>query len=255
MTHEAMDSLNANGVEKPGVSQSAAFEQSSLTGLKAESAPPAMTNNELEAHCVQEIDNFRRGDPSTGDCCLELLRRMTVEDNLEAREIVQKCLSETVRGWIEHHPGSTIAADLDNEESYMAQTFARFYQAIVSKRVDFGCLFDVLQCLQANLNSVILDTLRANTRPREILPSHTGDIEVAATIHSNSSEVWENLKKVLSDARERRMAFLLFNCGLSPNSIVQSFAEEFNDVQEINRLRHRIIKQLLCSEITLSTSE
>jgi len=255
MKHEAMDSLNANGVEKPGVSQSAAFEQSSLTGLKAESAPPAMTNNELEAHCVQEIDNFRRGDPSTGDCCLELLRRMTVEDNLEAREIVQKCLSETVRGWIEHHPGSTIAADLDNEERYMAQTFARFYRAIVSKRVDFGCLFDVLQCLKAILNSVILDMLRNYSRPHKIPISHTGDTEASATIHSKNSEVWENLKKGLSDAREQRMAFLLFNCGLSPYDIVQSFPEEFLDGEEIARLRQRMIKQLLCNGISLSTSE
>ena len=214
-----------------------------------------MTNNMLAAYCMQEIDNFRRGDPSTGEYCLELLCRMTIEDNLEACEIAQKCLSETVRGWIKHHPSSTIAADLDNEESYIAQTFTRFYQASVSKRVHFGCLFDVLQCLKAILNSVILNTLRNYSRPHEILPSHTGDIEVAATIHSNSSEVWENLKKGLSDAREQRMAFLLFNCGLSPDEIVQSFPEEFLEVEEIARLRQRTIKQLLCSEITLSTSE
>src|SRR5690348_11206604 len=81
MTHDAMDSLNVNGGEKSSISQSAAFEQSSLSNLKAEFAPRAMNDEMLAVYCVREINNFRRGDPSTDEYCVELLRRVTILDN------------------------------------------------------------------------------------------------------------------------------------------------------------------------------
>jgi hypothetical protein len=247
MTHDAMDSLNVNGGEKSSISQSAAFEQASPYNLKAEFAPRAMNDKMLTVYCVREINNFCCGYPSTDEYCVELLRRVTIKDNQEAWEIVQECLSETVRGWIELHPMRTVAISLDSEESYVAQAFDRFYQAVVSKQVHFSSLSDVVQYLQANLNSVILDKLRAYSRPQEILRSHTGDLEAASTTNSKSSEVWENLKQGISDAREQRMVFLLFNCGLSPDDIVQSRVVEFNDAQEITSFRHRIIKQMISS--------
>jgi hypothetical protein len=243
MTHEAMDSLNVNGGEESSISQSTALEQSSSS---------RMNDKMLAVYCEREINDFRCGDPSKDDYCVELLHRVTVKDNLETWEIVQKCLSETVRGWIELHPRRTIATSLDSKESYLAQAFDRFYQAVISKRVHFSCLSDILLYLQANLNSVILDTLRAYPRLREIRRSHTGDLEGASTTNAKSSEIWENLKQGLSDTREQRMAFLLFNCGLSPDYIVQSCAEEFNNEQEIISLRHRIIKQMISSGNTFS---
>lgn len=245
MTHDAMDSLNVNGGKKSSIFQSAAFEQSSPSNLKTEFSPRAMNDKMLAVYCVREINNFRCGYPTTDEYCVELLRRVTIQDNLKTREIVQKCLSRSVRGWIELHPNRTIATSLDSAESYVAQAFDRFYLAVVSKRVHFSCLSDVMQYLQVTLNSVILDSLRAYSRPRESLRSHTGDLEAASTTNNKSSEIWENLNKGLYDTREHRIAFLLFNCGLSPDDIVQSYAEEFNNVHEITHLRHRIIKQMI----------
>jgi hypothetical protein len=255
MTHDAMDSLNVNGGEKSSVSQSAAFEQSSLSNQKAEFSTRAINDKMLAVYCEREINNFRCGDPSTDDYCVELLRRVTIKGNQEAWEIVQRCLSETVRGWIELHPMRTVAISLDSKESFAVQAFARFYLAVVTKRVHFSCLSDILQHLQANLNSVIIDTLRAYSRPKEILRSHTGELEVATSTNSKNSEVWENLKQGLSDAKEQRMAFLLFNCGLSPDDIVQSCAEEFNDVQEITSFRYRIIKHMISRGNTFSDAD
>lgn len=245
MTHDTMDSLNVNGGKESSISQSAAFEQSSLSNLKADFSPRAMNDKMLAVYCVREINNFRCGYPTTDKYCVELLRRVTILDNLKAWEIVQKCLSRSVREWIELHPNRTIATSLDSAESYVAQAFDRFYLAVVSKRIHFSCLSHVVQYLQVTLNSVILDSLRAYSRPRESLRSHTGDLEAVSTTNNQSSEIWENLNKGLYDTREQRIAFLLFNCGLSPDDIVQSYAEEFNNVQEITHLRHRIIKEMI----------
>jgi hypothetical protein len=49
---------------------------------------------------------------------------------------------------------------------------------------------------------------------------------------TSSSEVWEMLKAVLANPRERRLAFLLFHCGLSPREIVRGLPQEWSDVQQ-----------------------
>ena len=48
----------------------------------------------------------------------------------------------------------------------------------------------------------------------------------------------------LSNARERRMAYLLFQCALKPGEIVGRFPNEFSDVNEISRIRRNIMELL-----------
>jgi len=58
-------------------------------------------------------------------------------------------------------------------------------------------------------------------------------------------EIWEILQEMLPDARERRLAYLLFHCGLKPREIVRFCPQEFNDIPEICRLRRNIMERLL----------
>jgi hypothetical protein len=53
---------------------------------------------------------------------------------------------------------------------------------------------------------------------------------------------------LLSDAREQRLAYLLFHCGLKPEEIVHFYPHDFSDVREISSLRHNIIEQVLLNE-------
>ena len=62
----------------------------------------------------------------------------------------------------------------------------------------------------------------------------------------SSSEVWEKLKALLANPREQRLAYLLFQCGLSPREMVRCCPQEWSDVQEIARLRRTIMERLLC---------
>jgi hypothetical protein len=63
--------------------------------------------------------------------------------------------------------------------------------------------------------------------------------------HPTSLEVWNRLQVLLISERERRLAYLLYHCGLSPREIVRCCPQEWNDVQEIYRLRHTILERLL----------
>jgi hypothetical protein len=173
--------------------------------------------------------------------CVELLRQATLNSDLETWRLVQRCLSETVRGWMKLHPRWAAAAGLDSEENYVARAFERLYEASVCRRVQFSCLSDVLKYLQVSLNSVILDSLRSFSRPHKIAPQKASDSRDSAAAQADSSEIWERLSMSLPDAREQRIAYLLFHSGLGPKEIARAFPEEFHDEREIALLRWTII--------------
>jgi hypothetical protein len=57
--------------------------------------------------------------------------------------------------------------------------------------------------------------------------------------------VWEIVQRILPGERERRLAYLLFYCGLKPREIVNFLPQEWGDVHEIYRLRRNILERLL----------
>ena len=103
----------------------------------------------------------------------------------------------------------------------MVQAFERFRQAAVQAQMAFETLARVLVYLRASLNGAILDTLRTLSRPREVsrpVLGQAGEPGVEDQIDSN--EIWEVLQILLPRAREQRLAYLLYHCGLGPREIL-----------------------------------
>ncbi len=199
---------------------------------------------QLAAQCLRELDHYRRGEPCTDAYGLELLHRATFQDNQEAWTWVQHCFGVMVRGWLRRHPQRKVACRLESEETYVAQTFERFWQATAfNQRVEFSTLAAALQYLRASLNGAILDMLRVYARPREV--SLPGPGEPLVEDNTNNSEVWESLHMILTNQREQRVAYLLFHCGLGPREIVRFCPQEWSDIQEIYRLRRAIMERVL----------
>lgn len=206
-----------------------------------------MSPKELAAHCVRELNNFRRGEPSTDSYGVELLRRATVQGDQEAWLWTQHCLSELVLGWLRHHSNREAACRLDIEENYVAQTFERFWQATaLTQHIEFNSFAGALQYLHACLNGTILDTLRSYSRSREIPlpePGEPGELQIEDDFES--SEVWDIVKTILPNVKEQRIAYLLFHCGLKPREIMRFCPQEFSDVHDIYRQRNNIMNRLL----------
>jgi hypothetical protein len=76
----------------------------------------------------------------------------------------------------------------------------------------------------------------------DLMSTHSADNVEDST---DSSEVWDLLKTILSNAREQRLAYLLFHCGLKPREIVRFCPREFSDIDEIYRLRCNLMARLL----------
>ncbi|WP_376797608.1 hypothetical protein [Thermogemmatispora sp.] len=203
----------------------------------------------LASYCTLELQRSRR--PNSGDegYCLELFRRAVEQQTDQAWTLLQQCLSETVHLWLRTHPSMSQALQHDSEENYVALTFSRFWQAVQDRPPEFPNLKAVLSYLHATLHGVIIDVLRSYQRRPEIaLPQPETWLppqdEKGSDSEEDENQTWESIQSLLPHERERRLAYLLYYCGLKPREIVVRCADEFSDIKEIYRLNHNLIDRL-----------
>ncbi len=67
--------------------------------------------------------------------------------------------------------------------------------------------------------------------------------------HGGTHAQWERIREMLPTAREQRVAYLLFHCGLQLEDIVRLYPHELGDRQDIRRVRRTVIERLLASWI------
>lgn len=204
---------------------------------------------ELAKYCKEEIQKYCRGE--VGDDCyaLEIFRRAMMLQDEQAWSSLQQCFGGLVSSWMRRHAKRERAYALDSEENYVAQAFTRLWQASTNNsELRFTSLAAALNYLRASLNGAIMDTLRIYSHPNEISLLDANDTigtdELALEEQVNSEELWQIVHSLLSNEREIRLAYLHFHCGLKAREIVSFCPKEFQDVQEIYRLRHNIFKRL-----------
>ena len=171
---------------------------------------------------------------------LGLLRRASTFGDLEAWAAFQRSLEETVLTWLHEHPGSEAACHLYSERHFVALAFERLRQAVVQGQVTCETLSEVLVYLRASLSGAILETLRDSKRPgavSSIWPDGEDPLD--------KGELWDRLQARLSNRREQRLAYLLYQCGLEPAEIVRSCPQEWSDVHEVISLRRSILARLM----------
>lgn len=206
-----------------------------------------MSAVELADRCMDEIKRFQCGEPSNDLYGIELFGRALKQLDPLAWETVQQRFSDMMYGWIYQHPMRYVACRFDSEENYIAQAFARFWQATAGNpKIEFTTLAAILRYLRASLNGTIIDTLRAYSRPREMpLPEPDAAEGLFGEEQDDGRELWEAIQSVLPNKRQQRVAYLLFHCHLKPRQVVQFCPDEFSDVGEIYRMRRNIFERLL----------
>jgi hypothetical protein len=175
------------------------------------------------------------------------LRRAVVESTDQAWPLLQQCLSETVRAWIQSHPGREVTSLHTSEENVIAQTFSHFWYAVHDQHVEFNTLPVALRYLRATLNGILIDAQRSHWRLKlsnVSLPEPACSKGLAKEEPVDAQNIWKIIESLLFDPRERRVAYLLYFCGLRPGEIVIRCPEEFGDVKEIYHLRHTIVEKL-----------
>jgi DNA-directed RNA polymerase specialized sigma24 family protein len=214
-------------------------------GIDMEELPKNMRLSALADRCMSEINNYRRGEASSDQYCLEIFRRAMQERDDAAWGLLVNRFKEFLLAAFRRHPGSEAASRLDKPENYVDWAFARFWVAVHDQQVTFTSLGAALRFLRLCLNSTILDMLRSDARRNEMPfpePGFAG--EPAVEDQDEGSELWEVIRDMLPSERERRLAFLLYQCNLKPREIVRLRPQEFSNVDEIYRLRRNIVDRL-----------
>jgi DNA-directed RNA polymerase specialized sigma24 family protein len=216
-------------------------------GIKMEELPKEMSLSALEDRCMSEINNYRRGEPSSDKYCLEIFRRAMLEHDDAAWTLLVERFYEYMLGSFRRHVKREAASLLDSPENFVARAFERFWLAAVhNQQLEFTNLAAALSYLRNCLNGAVLDTLRTHSRSREVaLPESGFPEEPAVEDHEEGQGLWEIMQSLLSNKREYRVAYLLYHCNLKPREIVLRCPQEFSDVQEIYRLRRNIIERLM----------
>ncbi len=212
-------------------------ESSSMTSKSA----PLSISTEREKQTTGSQDEFALADEDVPRerFYLELFHRALAQEDREAQAQIQQQFDETVHKWVRLHFKREMTRQNQQEEYYVAQTFACFWQhSSRYTETEFSTLTTILQFLHASLNTSIIEAQRASR-------SSTMSITPNATMLNDSAEIWKTVQNLLTNTRQQRIAYLLFHCGLQPKEIVQAYPEEFSDALEISRLRYKIVANIL----------
>ena len=195
---------------------------------------------------INEAGECDYGDVDHDQHYLEMFRRALKQRNHAAQRWLEHHFSAMLIDWIQAHPSRDLACRLHPKEYFVVQAFKRCWQTSLQHyEFEFKNMADVLYYLRVYLNAAILDALRNYSRQGNTpLPASLIARESFSNQDDSSQEIWSNIEGKLSDARERRLAYLLFHCALRPVEIVRSCPQDFNDVQEVSNMRRDIMKLL-----------
>lgn len=205
----------SNGGEPLAALQGLPPAKGSLVCAEEYVAERTLSVSDLIEQCQKEIQAYG----------LELLRRAFMQGDQAAWAGVQQCFGQPVRGWLHGHPRREAAFQLESEETYVALTFERIWQANIQQQARYRSLGGALLILRASVHGTILDTLRTYSRPREVARPVSGELPVVD--QAAIFEIGKLLCRILSSDRERRLAYLLFQASPDKFLLAGRFASKF----------------------------
>jgi hypothetical protein len=208
--------------------------------LSIQHMPDEVNFPELIDACKNEMMHARKNNPAENHSSVELLFMATEYNDSRAWEGIKVCFEQLVRGWLSRHPQKDAALRIKSEQHYMTLAFEEFRRVTISERMRFPTLLAGLRCLFLCLNGVIQSALRTNAAR-----DYTLTLLAQTTDTITAGELMTIVQNLLTSERERRLAYLIFHCGLQPDEIVRDCPEEFSDLQEVTMLRCSIMLSLL----------
>lgn len=175
--------------------------------------------------------------------CLEMFT-LALHDDQPAQKWFQRRFSHSVLAWLKRHPSKEAVCVVYSEAHLLEKTFQYIWHSQSSYLYEFSTMTTIKRYLYASFNGVMLEALRTIQMAQTQVPPVGARQEPAHGSLAEAQKLWERIEQMLSNERERRLAYLLFSCTLKPIDIVRSFPQEFSDIHEIAGLRLTIIEQL-----------
>src|SRR5262249_21286865 len=110
--------------------------------------PGEMSLMTLARRCTEEINKYRRNEPSDERYGMEIVRRAIALRDHDAWATLQRQFTEHVRFWFAYHMYREVALRYENEQDYIDHAFQRFWQATSDQALTFTSLAGTLRYLR-----------------------------------------------------------------------------------------------------------
>ncbi|MEM7131533.1 MAG: sigma-70 family RNA polymerase sigma factor [Chloroflexota bacterium] len=199
----------------------------------------ALSISELAEMCRIETDKSRENQPHSPRYCLELLRLGMVDGCQSAWYAIENQYKKLIQSRI-----TTKVGQEDLIQDVWIQLIKRFKDGIP----DFPTLPSLHAYIARTATNLVIDAVRKNEREERRVAQLEQEIQSRGEVDEESQLDMEELKKYIREKLvvppEKLLFQLLFEVGLTPKEIVEEHPNDFPSVQEVNKIRERIIKRL-----------
>ena len=221
---------------------------------------PNLSVAELRALCAANS-----GDGSHERYCIELFRGAIVDGRQECWSAVFENYRGLVQSWVVEFCREDDIRRSDELEDLMMAAFAAFWQGYTTEKLDKADgLGSVLRYLKSCVLTEVLqrrrqirrrirehhfdDVTSAGQPADEAIQAYSGQADAVDQVvlgRQEANHLWMLVDSCCSDPREHVLARLSFVCDLTPAMIISLLPHEFEDVQEIYRLRRNLRNRLM----------
>jgi DNA-directed RNA polymerase specialized sigma24 family protein len=206
----------------------------------------------IAQRCAHETELFFQRQSYDPRFCFELFRRAILDRDPHAWEMVYAQYHSLVSGWVTRH--QAFPSSGEEAQFFVNRAFEKMWAALVPEKFGhFSNLQSLLRYLQMCVHSAILDHVRSasrsvvDARVEDLGTSSSGsgpvvEGSIAARVHRR--EFWEQIEARLNDEKERRVVYGSFVLGFKPRQLYASFNKEFDDVNEIYRIKENVLTRL-----------
>lgn len=213
--------------------------------------PELLTITELIQQTRREIASFQRRQGADGGYGYELFRRAIVLRDDLAWSAIYELYHAVVGSWILSQARKPVG---ENFEALVNEAFARFAHAMNGEKWrDFACVSALIGYLKCCAKSAATDYCRWrqprwHEDPLESLSSSqeplSADCAESVMERLAAQEVWAIVFRATPLPEERLVLDLHIARGMHPRELQKRYPAIFPTVQEIYRIRRRVIERL-----------
>lgn len=214
--------------------------------------PTQFSVTQLRQACAENDVQYRQGNNSTPEFCLELFRRALVARDQVAWEALHSIYVPQVTRWVQAQLGN---ADKGQVEPLVNDALFRFWKAVTPQKFNsrLNHLGKLLQYLKTCAISCVIDQQRSSQRQRhqvaldeiaQRLKSKEPLVEMLLSNHLEAENLWQWVWQQLNSDDERLIAEMAFCYELTAAQIFSSYPKRFKDVKRIYRLQENILRRL-----------
>ena len=204
------------------------------------------------ANVVLQCQEESQQDRSQGEgACFELFCRALDEGDPQAWAAFQGRYSSLVTGWIRSQGPGLSQATVDD---LAQETWLAFWRSLTRRSVRvrerFAHIGAALRYLKDCARIAVIEYLRWEQRQRRLLDAWAAlpvpsveSLPGSMARREKLGAIQDWIHRTVTDPQEQLLLHLAFERGLKPQEIQRRFPDEFPTVQEVYRVRERILKR------------